>query len=198
MLRAHHDRYLAPSAARLSTVDLSSVHDVPVVAAVVHGRPGALVVGAGAARTVEDAWLKAVTEAYAVRKAARERVLSEPAPPAEVLDFPDHIAFYAYPENAERAAFLDASSERRAPSDVTPLSGGSEQLASHLAGRGIESYAVDVTSPDVREAGLVVMRAVAPRLIPLDVRHDARFLGGDRLRAACAFADLNPDPHPFP
>jgi len=50
----------------------------------------------------------------------------------------------------------------------------------------------------VREAGLCVMRAIAPRLIPLDVRHDARFLGGARLRAACRFSELNPDPHPFP
>jgi ribosomal protein S12 methylthiotransferase accessory factor len=194
-LRAYYHRYLAPARARLSAVDLSSVHDVPVVLAIVRGRPGALVVGAGAAPTVEEAWLKAVTEAYAVRKAARERVLAGLEPPAKVLDFPDHIAFYAYEENARRAAFLDASAERRAPASVAPVGG---DLATHLAARGIDTYAVDVTSPDVREAGLCVMRAVAPRLIPLDVRHDARFLGGDRQRVACRFGELNPDPHPFP
>jgi ribosomal protein S12 methylthiotransferase accessory factor len=194
-LRAYHDRYLAPAWAQLSTVDLSEVHDVPVVLAIVRGRPGALVVGAGAAALVADAWQKAVTEAYAVRKAARERVLSRPGPPTEVLDFPDHIAFYAYDENADRAAFLDASRERRAPVEVAPLAG---DLAAHLAVRGIETYAVDVTSPDVREAGVAVIRAIAPRLLPLDVRHDARFLGGDRLRKLCPFAELNPDPHPFP
>ena len=192
---AYQRRYLAPARARLSAVDLSSVHDVPVVLALVRGRPGALVVGAGAASTVEEAWIKAVTEAYAVRKAARERVLAGLEPPAEVVDFQDHIAFYAYEESACRAAFLDESAERRAPESVPPVGG---DLAAHLAARGIDTYAVDVTSPDVREAGLCVMRAIAPRLIPLDVRHDARFLGGDRLRAACRFSELNPDPHPFP
>jgi ribosomal protein S12 methylthiotransferase accessory factor len=194
-LRAYHRRYLAPARAQLSAVDLSSVHDVPVVLALVRGRPGALVVGAGAARTVEEAWLKAVTEAFAVRKAARERILAGLEPPAEVLDFPDHIAFYAYEENARHAGFLDASSERRVTESVRPVA---VDLAAHLAARDFDTYAVDVTSPDVCEAGLCVMRAIAPRLIPLDVRHDARFLGGDRLRAACPFSELNPDPHPFP
>jgi ribosomal protein S12 methylthiotransferase accessory factor len=194
-LRGYHRRYLAPARAQLTAVDLSSVHDVPVVLALVRGHPGALVVGAGSAATVEEAWLKAVTEAYAVRKAARERILAGLEPPADVLDFPDHIAYYAYEENARRAAFLDASAERRAPEHVPPVGG---DLAAHLSARGIDTYAVDVTSPDVREAGLCVMRAIAPRLIPLDVRHDARFLGGDRLRAACPHAELNPDPHPFP
>lgn len=202
-LHDYHRRYLAPARAPLSAVDLSSVHDVPVVLAVVRGRPGALVVGAGAAPSVEEAWLKAVTEAYAVRKAAREHVLQQPDPCfaedfSDVCAFADHIYVYAYEQHAARAAFLDASPERRRPAEVAPLDGGSDAVAAHLARRGIDTYAVDVTSPDVREAGLCVMRAIAPRLIPLDVRHDARFLGGDRLRAACPFAELNPDPHPFP
>lgn len=202
-LRADYERYLAPARARLTAVDLSDVHGVPVVLAIVRGRPGALVVGAGAAPTVEEAWRKAVAEAYAVRKAARELALCEPRSPFaadfhDVRDFSAHIHVYAYEENEQRASFLDASREARDPADVLPLAGGVPELVARLAANDIESYAVDVTAPDVREAGLVVARAVAPRLLPLDVRHDARFLGGDRLRAHCAFADINPDPHPFP
>jgi ribosomal protein S12 methylthiotransferase accessory factor len=202
-LGAYYEHYLAPARARLTAVDLSGVHDVPVVLAVVRGNPGALVVGAGAATTVEEAWRKAVAEDYAVRKAARELALSSPRSPFapdfhDVCDFGAHIQVYAYPENASRASFLDASEEVRNPADVRPLVGGVPELVGRLAANEIDAYAVDVTAPDVREAGLVVARAVAPRLIPLDVRHDARFLGGDRLRARCAFADINPDPHPFP
>jgi ribosomal protein S12 methylthiotransferase accessory factor len=202
-LRDYYARYLAPAAARLTAVDLSGVHGVPVVLAVVRGRPGALVVGAGAAPTLAQAWRKAVAEAYAVRKAARELALREPrnsfAPDFhDVCDFAAHIKVYAYAENEPRAAFLDASTEVSDPAEAPVLEGGALELAARLAENGIDSYAVDVTSPDVREAGLVVARAVAPRLIPLDVRHDARFLGGDRLRAVCAYADVNPDPHPFP
>jgi ribosomal protein S12 methylthiotransferase accessory factor len=217
-LRAYYERYLAPSGARLSTVDLSDVHGVPIVLAIVRGHPGAVVVGAAAAVSVEEAWRKAVTEAYAVRKAAREIVVREPLNPFAdgfdgVRDFADHVRVYAYEENAARAAFLDAAVELRAPADVAPVAGGDTQqqveaIVSRLAASGIDAYAVDVTSPDVRETGIAVARVVAPRLIPLDVRHDARFLGGDRLYTAPAelglrpkrltFADLNPDPHPFP
>jgi ribosomal protein S12 methylthiotransferase accessory factor len=212
-LRGHYDRYLARAGARLTAVDLSDVHGVPVVLAIVRGRPGAFVVGAGAAPSVEEAWRKAVTEAYAVRKAARELALREPRNPFaldfhDVVDFRTHIHVYAYAENEPRAAFLDAAAERRAPGEVPRLEGGAGELVERLAKRGIDTYAVDVTSSDVREAGLVVVRAVAPPLIPLDVRHDARFLGGERLRTApvalgfaerpLTFADFNPDPHPFP
>ncbi len=217
-LREYHARYLAPARAQVSTVDLSSVHGVPVVVAIVRGRPGALVVGAAAGVRVEEAWLKAVTEAYAVRKAAREIVLREPRNPFsagfdDVRDFADHVQVYAYEENAHRADFLDSSPKRRRPAAVEQIDGASaaayvDNLASRLASAGIDVYAVDVTSPDVRDAGFVVARVVAPRLTPLDVRHDARFLGGDRLYTAPAdlglaarrltFGDLNPDPHPFP
>jgi ribosomal protein S12 methylthiotransferase accessory factor len=72
----------------------------------------------------------------------------------------------------------------------------------------VSAYAADVTAPDIREAGLHVVRVVCPELCPLDVIHRARFLGGTRLyRAAHAAGllphelapgDLNPDPHPFP
>lgn len=201
-MRRYYDRHLASARARLTTVDLSSVHGIPVVLAVVRGRPGSLVVGAGAATTAEEAWRKAVTEAYAVRKAARELAIAQPQSPftddfRDVVDFPAHIQVYAYEENERRAAFLDASRARTPPDKVEPLD-GIDDVVARLARKRIEAYAVDVTSPDVREAGLVVARAVAPRLIPLDVRHDARFLGGDRLRTLCSYADINPDPHPFP
>ena len=76
------------------------------------------------------------------------------------------------------------------------------------AGRGLSAYAVDVTSPDVRDLGLSVARVIAPELCALDVSHRARFLGGSRLltaaheiglaRSPLDVADLNPLPHPFP
>lgn len=217
-LAGYHDRYLAPSGARLTAVDLSPVHEVPTVLAVVRGHPGALVVGAGCAPTVEEAWRKSVAEAYAVRKAAREAVLREPSNPfadgfEDVCVFADHIHVYAYQENAVRAAFLDSATVTREPAEVAAIAGGSSRergrsVVGKLAAAGIATYAIDVTSPDVRELGLVVARAIAPRLIPLDVRHDARFLGGERLYTApvdlgfagrpLTFAELNPDPHPFP
>ena len=212
-LRSYYARHLAPALARLTTLDLSSVHEIPVVVALVRGRRGALGVGAAAAPSVEEAWRKAVTEAFAVRTAARELAIREPRPPfapdfRDVRDFRDHIQVYAYPEHAGRAAFLEASDVRNDPARVPRLRARVDDVVALLARKDIETYAVDVTSPDVREAGVTVVRAVAPSLIPLDVRHDGRFLGGKRLRNVplelgyaaepLSFEDFNPDPHPFP
>ena len=98
---------------------------------------------------------------------------------------------YADPRNAARAAFLTASA---GPVPLEPLprhragAAEQEQLEESSPGRcshaGVESYAVDVTTPDIAELGLRVVRAVAPELCMLDVRQDACFLGGPRLRRA--------------
>jgi len=68
--------------------------------------------------------------------------------------------------------------------------------------------AIDVTTPDVDEAGFKVVRVVVPGLQPMDIDHRYPHLGGRRLyevphklgRAAKpADADtLNLQPHPFP
>jgi ribosomal protein S12 methylthiotransferase accessory factor len=220
-LRRFERAHLAPTRLRFETVDLSCFHDVPTVLAVVHadGRArGELGVGAAAAPCVEQAWKKAVAEAFAVRSAARSLVAEEPARRFaadwhDVETFEDHIRLYCDAEQARAAAFLDSSREARPVAAVAPLQG--ESTAQHLAAvvsrlerAGLDLFAVDVTPPDVREAGLHVVRAVVPELSPLDVHHGARFLGGARLRTVpfalglarqpLTYACLNPDPHPFP
>jgi ribosomal protein S12 methylthiotransferase accessory factor len=192
---------------------------VPTVVGVVHGRDcGALGVGAAAAATVEEAWRKALAEAFSVRTWGRVRRLDDDTRSfaddfSDVQTFADHVELYASAAHAPRASFLDASTERRRVDDVDPLQAAtpSDALASlvdRLAERGLTGYAVDVTAPDVRAAGLTVVKTLVPELVQLDVDHRARFLGGRRqYEAACElglrdvplrFEDLNPDPHPFP
>ncbi len=212
--------HLEPTRLHFETVDLSCFHDVPTVLAVVHaeGRArGELGVGAAAAPTLEVAWRKAVAEAFAVRSAARSLLAEDDRVYAsdfgDVETFEDHIRLYGRREQAVAAAFLDSSRAIRRPADVRPLAGTEplgmlSELLDRLSARGLDAYEVDVTAPDVAEAGLVVMRVVVPELCPLDVRHDARFLGSKRLRDVpfelglrsrpLQFDELNPDPHPFP
>jgi ribosomal protein S12 methylthiotransferase accessory factor len=121
--------------------------------------------------------------------------------------------FNAHPGRAARAAFIDSSGEHRETSEVASVAGENvleriEAICGRLEQHGVSAYAVDVTSPDVRSAGLLVVHAIAPELCQLDVVHGARFLGGRRLYEAAyeaglvphrlTRADLNPDPHPFP
>jgi ribosomal protein S12 methylthiotransferase accessory factor len=213
-------RYFAPTGVWYSAVDLSVFFGIPVVLGVVHGPPGALGalgVGAACAASVRVAWRKALAEAFSVHRWIRDRVLEHPEeldrPAEEIRTFDGHTVYYAHPDRATRAGFLDASAERRDVRDVPSLEGGDvleqiEAICSTLWRHEVSAYAVDVTSPDVAVTGLRVAHAVAPELCQLDVVEGARFLGGRRMYEAAydaglvarplTPADLNPDPHPFP
>jgi len=198
---------LHPTGVHVHAIDLSAVWEVPCVLGVARSTvpdDAPVGVGAAAAATVERAVAKALDEAVRVRSWAHAlRRLGVPAP-AEIHDFDDHIRFYAEPRNASRTHFLDASPARRNVRDVPTLEHPHiDVLCARLARRSASAYAVDVTSPDVRDAGLTVMRVVAPELCPLDVEHDARLLGCRRLydepvRLGFGKRGVNPDPHPFP
>ena len=219
-LQAFERRYLAPTGLRLSAIDLSAFWEVPCVLGVARSSVAGeapLGVGAGAGTTIERAIEKALDEALRVRSWARAIRTRDPKG-AEVRTgsairaFDDHVRFYAYDENARHAAFVDASEVSRDVRDVRPLEPGVASairaLCGRLAERRASAYAVDLTAPDVREAGLCVAKIVAPELCALDVEHGARYLGGRRLYdepvrlgmrpGPLAPADVNPAPHPFP
>jgi ribosomal protein S12 methylthiotransferase accessory factor len=218
-IRALDRRLFAPLGLEYAAIDLSAFHRLPMVLGIVRARngcPGALGVGAGTAPSVERAWWKALSEAFAARAAsAKLALLDEGAPLADrpLASFEDHIRYYADHDRASRTAFLDGSPDRVSIGSIAPLEGGSAAghvtaLCERVEAAGSSAYAVDVTSPDVGALGLTVVKTLAPELCSLDVFHRARFLGGPRLyRAASdlglrkrplAEIDLNPDPHPFP
>jgi ribosomal protein S12 methylthiotransferase accessory factor len=212
-------RYFAPTGLDYEAVDLSAFFDVPVALGVVRSRDGSppLGIGAGAASTVEEAWRKALSEAFSVYRWARDNAFERPdlVPEREndIGTFDDHILYYTRRPNLRHVAFLDASPHVRDVRQVAPVEGDgvASQIASvaaRLASREVESYAVDITAPEVRQGGFHVVRVLCPALCPLDVRHDARYLGGTRLYEAAwrarlspaplRYRDLNPHPHPFP
>jgi ribosomal protein S12 methylthiotransferase accessory factor len=220
-LRTFEVRYLAPTGLRYAAVDLSPFWGVPTALGVVRGdepESAALGVGARAAATVHEAVWKALDEACRVHAWATallsRHAEREFAPDfSDVRDFDDHVHYYADHARAEAAHFLDASGETRDVADVEPLPGEAAPaliatIAERLHEHGSSAYAVDVTPPDVRAAGVAVAKVIAPELCPLDADHRLRFLGGRRLYEA-AFelgfssnvlepSDLNPYPHPFP
>lgn len=97
--------------------------------------------------------------------------------------------------------FRDVSTDR-------PL-GDIKKLIGMLAEIGHEVVALDITTPDVREVGLRVVRVLVPGLVPLHGNHGFPYLGVRRLYTVPeklqwategwdpAFG-INPDPHPFP
>jgi ribosomal protein S12 methylthiotransferase accessory factor len=214
-------RYFAVTGLAYSVVDLSVVHELPSFLGIVRARagvPGALGVGAGTSVDVERAWWKSLSEAFASREAGVKLTLVAPEATygprgASVVGFDDHIRYYADHARAAGAAFLDASTVRRAVADIPLLEGATAEdrvvaLSDRIRRAGSDAYAVDVTSPDVRELRQCVVKVVAPELCALDVPHAARFLGGPRLyhaaqelglrRTPLTEDEVNPEPHPFP
>jgi ribosomal protein S12 methylthiotransferase accessory factor len=184
---------------------LDSPTSVPVVFAVAFGAAGqpAMAVGAAAHLHLPHACRKALVEAHQTlhwatgMRAGGQRV---PASADDLDDFDDHVAYYLEPERRRAADFLLDSDAEPVQVDID---GDLFQANAELSTRtvvemcedgGVECYAVDVTAPDVREAGLWVVRAVSPQLYPLLVGSGAR---PDHPRLP-ASSPVNPDPHPFP
>jgi ribosomal protein S12 methylthiotransferase accessory factor len=217
-LCAFERRYVEPTGLRVRAIDLSAFWNVPCALGVVRSSVAGeapVGVGAGAAPTIERAVEKALDEALRVRSWARSIRGKAPnwaGSDPRVRTFEDHVRFYAYDENTQLTTFLDGSGVTRDVHDVSPLGPGVSAtiraLCERLAGRSASAYAVDVTAPDVRAAGLRVVKVVSPELCALDVDHEARQLGGRRLydepvrlgmsARTLTLADVNPAPHPFP
>ena len=64
-----------------------------------------------------------------------------------------------------------------------------------LAAAGHEAVIADITTPDVRAAGMAVVRALVPGLLPISFGAGRERLGGARL-AGLPLSRLNRIPHP--
>jgi ribosomal protein S12 methylthiotransferase accessory factor len=209
-------RYFAPSGLRYSLLDASAFFAVPTFVGVVRSE-GVLGVGAGCAATSREAWRKAMNESFSVHRWLEDKLVEEPERRPrtrdEIREFDDHVLFYADPDHAAHAHFLDASDETTDIRAVPEVGGDGPDdcvaaLCDRLAARDASAHAADVTAPDVRAAGMHVVRVVCPELCALDVLGWAPHLGGRRILRAAHEAgllprplrldDLNPYPHPFP
>jgi ribosomal protein S12 methylthiotransferase accessory factor len=132
---------------------------------------------------------------------------------AGVRTFEDHVRLYAYTDMSAAVDFLLNREPAHTPPDWRSGAVGESRtdlrtVVDVLAAAGHEAIALDLTTPDVRECGYSVARAIVPQLQPLDASHVHRFLGGHRLYEApvrmghaavpTEFDDLNPCPHPYP
>lgn len=214
-------RYVEPTGLDLALLDLTPLTTCPTVLAVIRNNSTGVVpmaLGAASAATAVAAARKAVVEGFQTRIWAKAEqregaVLAPSVGFTDVLDFDDHVRLSLHPEAIEAARFLDAATTTTPISSISPLDAESPAaLLADLAGRlreqAVDLYGIDLTSPDIDEAGLCVARAFSPQLQPLDAGWHQRFVGGARLHDLTTLgydqaqwgpsAALNPWPHPFP
>lgn len=141
----------------------------------------------------------------------------EPLPDySDLTAFDLHCMLYIKrPELVPKAmAFCDAVTDEVALSEMPDLSTGRvlgdiETCLKLLEERGREVIVIDITTPDILEVGLRVVRVMIPGLVPLHGNHNHQYLGVNRLYEIPhqlsweksgwdSEAGLNPYPHPFP
>lgn len=124
----------------------------------------------------------------------------------------DHILLYCDHGNVSLADFLWASSKMIDFDDIPNLCSGNPDTdlglliqKGHSTGHRV--LVADLTTPDVGELGLTVVRAVIPGFHPLCMGHRFRALSGIRLWSVpqklgyCGITPSsgdNPAPHPYP
>lgn len=206
---------------KVTVLDITTDVHVPTVLSVLRyasSEQPAMVVAAATSPDPEEAARKSLEELAHTRRYSQQINLRLPR---LVVDAPNHenvtgqighLNFWCDHANAHHAAFLFASKQRLEFDELPSLATGNPRRDVKALARAIESTGhrtllVDVTTDDVRELGLAVMRAVVPGFHPLALGFPHRARGGRRLyempqklghKGITREAGENPIPHPYP
>ena len=175
-----------------SLFDLTTDLGVPVAGALVEGHSAVgWIVAAGSACHPDPtrAMLKALVEAAHCRMYVKSLLRTLPNWNAgrrfcNVTCFADHARLYSvYPQLWRPLDRWRRSRRTRrwVAMDVSTDGAGLNDLVQQLAASGYETYALDLTLPDIAPLELSVARVIVPGLQPLHGNHAWPHLGGQRL-----------------
>ncbi len=145
-------------------------------------------VACATALNAPEAVAKVIRDLFQVRVAFR-KPRSVPATWDEFTDFFHGATYMARAEHSGAFDFLLSQTQRRPLSEITPIS--NEDVAQSLAAvlslfrhRGMDVYAVDLSTDETVRAGIWAVRVIIPSLQPLGFYYRARYLGHSRLYEA--------------
>jgi ribosomal protein S12 methylthiotransferase accessory factor len=212
LLRRYEDVGLGVEIADITT-DLG----IPTLLTVAIGRAPtspAIAVAAACDPSPTTALVKSLEELAHTRKYAAQLMDHTPEVPFDVAaGHPavktqrEHLRAYCPQASIRHAEFLWASDESHELLRAEEPAPSLAALVARVSAAGLEPIACDLTTPDVADLGLAVIRVVVPGLHPLYMGHENRTLGGHRLDEVPARLGYegpatgepdNPYPHPFP
>ncbi len=198
------------------TMDLGVPTVLAVSRGVRHDAPP-LVPAGSASLDPEEAVRKSLEELEHTREYCQKIMVHMPRLSTDpdydnVEDQTGHLNFWCNPYNRHLADFLFTSKARVDFRDIPSLASGDPErdlltLLERVRGVGHRTLLFDLTTPDIAELGLSVVRAVIPGFHPLVVGHHIRSCGGKRLwtvpqklgyRGITRETGDNPVPHPYP
>ncbi|MBI5030472.1 MAG: YcaO-like family protein [Chloroflexi bacterium] len=176
-----------------------------------------LVPAGSASLDPEEAVRKSLEELEHTREYCHKIMIHFPRLPddpgyASVEDQTGHLNFWCNHANARLADFLFTSPARKNFDEIPNLATDDPDKDLEILLRQVRkvnhrALLCDLTTPDVRDAGLAVVRAIIPGFHPLVVGHSIRALGGNRLWTIpqkLGYPGItretgdNPVPHPYP
>jgi ribosomal protein S12 methylthiotransferase accessory factor len=201
-------------------LDITTDIGVPTVLAVLQAEAPeapALVFAAAADPDPDVAVRKSLEELAHTRRYSQQvksrlpRLAADPAH-ANVADQVDHLNFWCDHAHRPLADFVFGSRERVDFDELPNLATGDAAqdlrvLVARVRDAGHRVVLCDLTTPDVGDLGLHVVRVVVPGFHPLFMGYRLRALGGRRLWTvpqALGFRRIGPDtgdnpvPHPYP
>jgi ribosomal protein S12 methylthiotransferase accessory factor len=212
---------LEKNGSKVVMLDITMDHGVPTILSVLvsdNPESPALIFAGAADPDPERAVCKSLEELPHTRRYCSRLMKYSPTFQAEfpdhanVADQAEHLHFYCDHNNAHYADFIFKSTKRKAFDEINSLVEESTKatlynLLQSLNNIGEIVYLKDLTSVDVKELGLHVIRAVLPGFQRLSMGYINRQLGGERLwiiSQKLGFKGINketgdnPAPHPYP
>lgn len=206
---------------RVRLLNLTTDNGIPAVMAVLTStsdKAPALVFAPAASLDAETAVRKALEELAHTRRYCQyvmshaPRIVPDPPEYDSVADQRGHLNFYVDPNNSHLTDFFFSSPKRMDFEEIGSLATGDPEADVEVAVRrimdtGERVYLRELTTPDVKELGLCVVRAVVPGFQQLHMGFRNRCLGGRRLwevpqklgyRGISPASGDYPAPHPYP
>ncbi len=194
-LKDYFERYKL----ELKIYDITTDLGIPSFMSVNIDRTGigpAVSVGLKSGLVPEEAIYGAIIESQQVRQWIRFLFVQDRSPKialSEIDSIKKRGYFWYNVDMINKLDFLNGPFERTKPSKLNNL----EDTLNHLADKGISIYEVDITAPQVRDAGFNVIKAVVPKLHPLFLDERYPCFYSERLESHLNGRKINSLPHPF-
>lgn len=191
---------------RLDAFQMSLDMPINVVAVRLRDDTGlgpATVLGAKAHENRDEAFIGAFLEAATFRRQLRDRLPALQIRGREILGggrpieaVEDRAALWSLPEYADRLSYLDRAVDVSAVAPLGPSDASLSRLLSAVAEAAGDLVVVDVTTPDIAQEGVVVVRVVAVSLQWMHLAEDGAVWSA-RLASHTVGRERNPVPHPY-
>ena len=194
----------------IKIIDITNEFDVPTYLTILMKDKVFISTGASTNLNAFEAIKKAILEAIHGRLWSYTRSMKIFKDFASVRTFKDHMFYYMNEKGIEKLQFLWAGGmkkfqDKNRRKEYKELL---DELKDILRINNIRLYLIDITTSDIVNGGLKVVRAYCPDLIPINMDCRYRFLGVPRIYdfpvklgvsdILSKEEDLNPLPHPFP